>query len=127
MSNSILSCRNISKSYTDGTNQIEVLKDLSLNIASGDSYAIVGPSGSGKSTLMHLLGGLDSPSQGDVLVNGKSWQGLSEKARCKERNAELGFIYQFHHLLPEFSALENAAMPILLRKNTSSKYYKKLV
>lgn len=122
MSNSILSCKNISKTYTDGTTQVEVLKDLSLDINPGDRYAIVGPSGSGKSTLMHLLGGLDSPSSGSVLVNDKSWQQLSEKERCKERNAELGFIYQFHHLLPEFSALENAAMPLLLRKNTASEY-----
>ena len=122
MSNSILSCKNISKTYTDGTTQVEVLKDLSLDINPGDRYAIVGPSGSGKSTLMHLLGGLDSPSSGSVLVNDKSWQQLSEKERCKERNAELGFIYQFHHLLPEFSALENAAMPLLLRKNSASEY-----
>lgn len=122
MSNSILSCQNISKTYNDGTNQVEVLKDLSLDIAPGDRYAIVGPSGSGKSTLMHLLGGLDSPSTGSVLVNGKNWQKLSEKERCKERNSELGFIYQFHHLLPEFSALENAAMPLLLRKNLASQY-----
>lgn len=119
MSNFILNCNNISKNFCDGASQVNVLNKLSMQIENGDKISIVGPSGSGKSTLLHLLGGLDSPSTGDVSINGKSWKSLSENQRCKERNTQLGFIYQFHHLLPEFSALENTAMPLLLRKSDS--------
>jgi lipoprotein-releasing system ATP-binding protein len=114
MSEPIFDCRNISKSYHDGTETVDVLKDINLTINPGERIAIVGPSGSGKSTLLHLLGGLDIPSSGKLLMQGASWQTLSEKQRCKLRNKELGFVYQFHHLLPEFSALENVAMPLLL-------------
>ena len=114
MSDSILDCRAVYKTYVDGTEQVEVLKNVQFAIKQGDSVAIIGPSGSGKSTLMHLLGGLDRPTNGDVLINQTSWHSLSEKARCKLRNKYLGFVYQFHHLLPEFSALENVAMPLLL-------------
>ncbi len=120
MSDYILDCENVSKSYVDSDNTVDVLCDLNLQVGQGDRLAIIGPSGSGKSTLLHLLGGLDLPSSGVVSINGKNWQNLSEKERCKERNYELGFIYQFHHLLPEFTALENVAMPLLIR-NTSSK------
>lgn len=120
MSDFIINCENISKTYIDSNNKVEVLCDLNLKIARGDRLAIVGPSGSGKSTLLHLLGGLDLPSSGTVFINGKNWQNLSEKERCKERNHELGFVYQFHHLLPEFTALENVAMPLFIR-NVSSK------
>lgn len=116
MSDYILKCENVSKNYIDSNNRVDVLSDLNLKIKPGDISAIVGPSGSGKSTLLHLLGGLDLPSSGDIFINGKNWQKLSEKDRCKERNYELGFIYQFHHLLPEFTALENVAMPLLIRK-----------
>ncbi len=115
MNKAILTCEQMSKSYHDGNQLIEVLKEVALSIHEGDRIAIVGPSGSGKSTLLHLLGGLDIPSKGTVHLKGKNWQALKERARCKLRNTELGFIYQFHHLLPEFTALENTAMPLLLR------------
>lgn len=114
MNEPIFDCRNIAKSYHDGTETVEVLKNINLTINPGERIAIVGPSGSGKSTLLHLLGGLDVPSAGKLLMQGTNWQSLSEKERCKLRNKELGFVYQFHHLLPEFTALENAAMPLLL-------------
>lgn len=114
MSNIIFNCQNLSKSYHDGTSTIDVLKGINFTINHGDRIAIVGPSGSGKSTLLHLLGGLDKPTAGQLLMKGVDWQSLSEKQRCKLRNQQLGFVYQFHHLLPEFSALENVAMPLLL-------------
>lgn len=114
MSDNILNCINLNKSYHDGTSTIDVLKGINFTINRGDRIAIVGPSGSGKSTLLHLLGGLDKPSNGKILLNDVDWQTLSEKRRCQLRNQQLGFIYQFHHLLPEFSAVENVAMPLLL-------------
>lgn len=114
MNNSIIHCHQLSKSYHDGNMSVDVLKGIDFSIQKGDRIAIVGPSGSGKSTLLHLLGGLDKPTQGQVFQQGTDWQALSEKQRCKLRNKQLGFIYQFHHLLPEFSALENVAMPLLL-------------
>lgn len=114
MNEILISGENILKSYTDGTAQVEVLKNVNLSIAQGDRVAIIGPSGSGKSTLMHLLGGLDKPTKGTVRINKINWQGINEKQRCQLRNQQLGFVYQFHHLLPEFSALENVAMPLLI-------------
>lgn len=114
MSNIILNSAQLGKSYIDGVSQVEVLKGIDVSIAQGDRVAIIGPSGSGKSTLLHLLGGLDKPSSGTVSINNVDWQHQSEKQRCRLRNQHLGFIYQFHHLLPEFSALENVAMPLLL-------------
>jgi lipoprotein-releasing system ATP-binding protein len=114
MSNVILSCDKVSKSYHDGTSTIDVLNEIDIEINQGDRIAIVGPSGSGKSTLLHLLGGLDRPTAGEVRMQGVSWQSLSEKQRCVLRNRHLGFVYQFHHLLPEFTAMENVAMPLLL-------------
>lgn len=116
MSNVIFDCMNISKTYTDGNSAVDVLKNINLTINQGSLISIVGPSGSGKSTLLHLLGGLDKPTDGHVLMQGVDWQTLSEKKRCELRNRQLGFIYQFHHLLPEFSAMENIAMPLLLQK-----------
>lgn len=110
----IISCHELGKSYNDGAATISVLNKINFAINHGDRIAIVGPSGSGKSTLLHLLGGLDFPTKGEVLVHGKSWKALSEKERCTTRNQNLGFIYQFHHLLPEFNALENVMMPLLL-------------
>lgn len=114
MSEIILNSQKLSKSYNDGTSKIEVLKGIDLQIAKGDSVAIIGPSGSGKSTLLHLLGGLDKPTSGVVSITNVDWQKISEKQRCQLRNQRLGFVYQFHHLLPEFTALENVAMPLLL-------------
>lgn len=110
----IVNCLNLCKSYRDGAMSVEVLKSVDFSIQPSDRIAIVGPSGSGKSTLLHLLGGLDTPTSGQVFQQGVDWQSLSEKKRCRVRNKHFGFIYQFHHLLPEFSALENVAMPLLL-------------
>jgi lipoprotein-releasing system ATP-binding protein len=110
----ILQCKSLSKSYHDGHVSVDVLRDIDFTIQQGERIAIIGPSGSGKSTLLHLLGGLDKPSKGYVFQQGTDWQNLSEKKRCKLRSKYLGFIYQFHYLLPEFSALENVAMPLLL-------------
>jgi lipoprotein-releasing system ATP-binding protein len=114
MSDTIFDCQNLSKTYHDGTESVEVLKGINLTIKRGERIAIIGPSGSGKSTLLHLLGGLDKPSSGQLFMQDVNWHTLSEKQRCKLRNKELGFVYQFHHLLPEFSALENVCMPLLL-------------
>lgn len=114
MSNPILKGQKISKSYNDGASKVHVLKGVDLSIEKGDRVAIIGPSGSGKSTLLHLLGGLDKPTSGEVCINAVSWQKISEKQRCQLRNQHLGFVYQFHHLLPEFTALENVTIPLLL-------------
>lgn len=114
MSKIIFDCQNLRKTYHDGTASVDVLKGINFTINHGDRVTIVGPSGSGKSTLLHLLGGLDKPTAGQVLMQDVDWQTLSEKQRCKVRNHRLGFVYQFHHLLPEFTALENVAMPLLL-------------
>lgn len=115
MSNIIIQSKGLGKSYRDGHHRIEVLKEINFSIASGQSVAIVGSSGSGKSTLLHLLAGLDEPTHGKVYWKGQDITRLSEKNKCQLRNSELGFIYQFHHLLPEFNALENVAMPLLIR------------
>lgn len=114
MSDIILSSKKLSKSYNDGASKIEVLRSVDLSIAKGERLAIIGPSGSGKSTLLHLLGGLDKPTSGEVCIKDVNWQQINEKKRCQLRNQGLGFIYQFHHLLPEFTALENVCMPLLL-------------
>ncbi|WP_168428508.1 lipoprotein-releasing ABC transporter ATP-binding protein LolD [Erwinia amylovora] len=117
MSNKILlQCDNLCKRYQEGSVQTEVLRNVSFDVQPGEMMAIVGSSGSGKSTLMHLLGGLDTPSSGDVLFDGNSLNAMSSAAKAALRNRELGFIYQFHHLLPDFSALENVAMPLLIAK-----------
>ena len=114
MNNAILQCSQLSKTYHDGTAAVRVLNQVDLTITTGERIAIIGPSGSGKSTLLHLLGGLDKPTEGQVQVQGIDWYSMSEKNRCQRRNHTLGFIYQFHYLLPEFTALENVAMPLLL-------------
>lgn len=111
----VLSCHGLNKVFIDGRSKIEVLKDVAFHVCAGEQVAIVGASGSGKSTLLHILGGLDKPSSGQILVDGWDIHKLSEPARCKLRNQSLGFIYQFHHLLPEFTALENVCIPLLLR------------
>jgi lipoprotein-releasing system ATP-binding protein len=96
---------------------------IDLEVAAGETLAVVGASGSGKSTLLHLLGGLDAPSSGDIRIMGQNIATINEEERCQLRNQSLGFIYQFHHLLPEFSALENVAMPLLIRRMVSSEAY----
>ncbi len=114
MSEPVLRCRGLTRTFIDGSLHVEVLRGIDLDIAPAERVAIVGTSGSGKSTLLHCLGTLDLPTSGTVLVNGEDPLRLSEAARGRLRNATLGFIYQFHHLLPEFSALENTAMPLLI-------------
>ncbi len=115
MNNPVLACHGLQMTYTDGVSKIEVLRKIDLEVNAAEMVAIVGNSGSGKSTLLHLLGGLDSATAGDVILNGKHLLHLSEKEKCQLRNRHLGFVYQFHHLLPEFSALENVGMPLLIR------------
>jgi len=111
---SVLACRNLQKSFVQGPEQLTILNDINLDIGRGERISIVGPSGAGKTTLLHMLGGLDTPSQGSVLVRGKDIAQMNDRERSRLRNRELGFVYQFHHLLAEFSALENAAMPLLI-------------
>jgi lipoprotein-releasing system ATP-binding protein len=114
----VLVADNISKRYVQGDLSVDVLNALSLTINKGDRIAIVGSSGSGKSTLLHLLGGLDQPTEGSVTVNGQNLKSLGQKAIGVLRNRSIGFVYQFHHLLPEFTALENVAMPLMIRKES---------
>jgi lipoprotein-releasing system ATP-binding protein len=111
----VLSAHNVAKTYSEGDLRTEVLRDVSFALERGKTVAIVGASGSGKSTLLHILGGLDTASSGDVEVEGRALSKLSDRERGEMRNRSLGFIYQFHHLLPEFTALENVAMPLLIR------------
>ena len=111
-----LSCERVSKHFEEAGNRLEVLKDVNLVVERGETVAIVGASGSGKTTLLQILGGLDLPSSGTVRIQGQSFADLSDGARGMLRNQALGFVYQFHHLLPEFTALENVAMPLLVRR-----------
>jgi lipoprotein-releasing system ATP-binding protein len=110
----LLQCTGLGKVYQEGQVQTTVLQNVSFNLKFGELTSIIGSSGSGKSTLLHLLGGLDLPSVGEVKFKGMSLNGMSSQARANLRNRELGFIYQFHHLLPDFSAIENVAMPLLI-------------
>ena len=118
---SVLGCSHLSKTFTEVREPVTVLDDINLNVAPGAKIAVIGASGSGKSTLLHLLGGLDVPSRGTIHIAGRDMTTLSNAARGKLRNEKLGFIYQFHHLLPEFTTVENVAMPLLIRRGPPKK------
>jgi len=110
----VIDCRALSKSYLEGDNELRVLSNINLTIKTGEKLAIIGASGSGKSTLLNMLGGLDQVSSGEVIVSGQNFATMSESQSAQWRNQQLGFVYQFHHLLGEFTALENVAMPLLI-------------
>jgi lipoprotein-releasing system ATP-binding protein len=121
----VIEAKGISRGFRQGPKRVQVLEDVSLQVPAGTSMAIVGASGAGKSTLLHILGGLDKPDEGEVFVDGQSMWQLSDRERSDLRNSRMGFIYQFHHLLPEFTALENVAMPLLIRGESTTDAAKK--
>ena len=114
----VIQCQNVGKTYDDGSLKVEVLRNIDFQVASGEGIGIIGASGSGKSTLLHILGGLDKPTSGEVKIQGQGLNSLSQVAIGQLRNRHLGFVYQFHHLLPEFSALENVMMPLLVARKS---------
>lgn len=116
----IIKCENLCKTFAEGPLSVDVLKGIGLTVRKGEQVAIMGSSGSGKSTLLHLLGGLDDCTSGSVTINGQAISGMDETAKGKLRNRYLGFVYQFHHLLPEFTALENVGMPLLIRGESTT-------
>ncbi|OAM31085.1 MULTISPECIES: lipoprotein-releasing ABC transporter ATP-binding protein LolD [Eikenella] len=116
----VIECQNVGKVYDDGSLKVEVLREVDFQVASGEGIGIIGASGSGKSTLLHILGGLDKPTSGEVKIKGQGLNNLSQVAIGRLRNRHLGFVYQFHHLLPEFSALENVMMPLLVARRSKA-------
>jgi len=114
----VIQCQNVGKTYDDGSLKVEVLRNIDFQVTSGEGIGIIGASGSGKSTLLHILGGLDKPTSGEVKIQGQGLNSLSQVAIGQLRNRHLGFVYQFHHLLPEFSALENVMMPLLVARKS---------
>lgn len=123
MKEAVIACRGLRKIYQQGKVEVPVLLSIDFEVARGERVAIVGASGSGKSTLLHLLGGLDQATAGDIFILGKNIRGQSEAERGATRNHALGFVYQFHHLLPEFTAIENVAMPLLIRRTPKDEAY----
>ena len=118
MTEAVLECRNVVREFREGSSTLQVLKGVDLAVQPAERVAIIGTSGSGKTTLLQIMGGLDEPTSGEVLVHGEPMHGTSEVAKGELRNRYIGFIYQFHHLLPEFTAAENVAMPLLIRRET---------
>jgi len=119
----VLECRSVVRRFREGRSTLEVLKGVTLSVAAAERVAIIGASGSGKTTLLQIMGGLDEPDEGEVFVNGEAMHGTSEVAKGELRNRYIGFVYQFHHLLPEFTAEENVAMPLLIRNVSRSEAF----
>lgn len=113
---SVLQCRSVVRRFREGSSELEVLSGVDLDVGAAERVAIVGASGSGKTTLLQIMGGLDDPTEGEVLVDGRAMHGSNELSKAELRNRYIGFVYQFHHLLPEFTAAENVAMPLLIRR-----------
>ena len=120
MTEAVLECRNVVREFSEGSSTLQVLRGVNLAVRPSERLAIIGASGSGKTTLLQIMGGLDEPTEGGVLVNGAPMHGTNETAKGELRNKYIGFIYQFHHLLPEFTAEENVAMPLMIRRESKS-------